>query len=172
MASSKREQQLSEVIFSWKYKEFEKYKKTPYWYVGAILLLAIAIWWSLGDGPLMGGKNYLFIIFLVIFFLVILLYDYREPQTVDFYITPDGIKDINRFYRYDEMLNFFMIYQDGGTKNLYFEFRNPLRGRLTIPLGDRQDVLEIRQYLLKFLKENLDREDEPLTEMIRRRLKF
>lgn len=171
MANSQLEQQLSEVVFSWKHQDLVKYHRTTSWYVMATLVVALLVWWSIGNAWWMGGDNYLFAVFLVIFFLVVLLLDYREAKAIDFFITPDGIKYANKFFGYEELDFFFVIYEEEGVKSLYFEFKNPLRGRLAIPLDD-QDAVAIREYLLKHLKENLDRESEPLTDSIRRLLKF
>jgi hypothetical protein len=171
MANSQKEQQLSEVVFSWKHQDLIKYRRTTSWYVISTIVVALLVWWSIGNSWWMGGQNYLFAVFIVIFFLVVLLLDYREAKAIEFYITPDGIKDAGKFYSYDELDHFFVIYKEDGVKSLYVEFKNPLRGRLAIPLDD-QDVIAIRDYLLKHLKENLDRETEPLTDIIRRLLKF
>ena len=78
------------------------------------------------------------------------------------------------FYRLEKFANidsFFIIYQDVGLKNLYFDFKNPLRGRLVIDL-DGLDAVKIREYLLQFLKEDLGREAEPLSEQLRRFLRI
>ena len=171
MANNQNEQQLSEVIFSWKHPDLIKYQRTTSWYIIATAVVVLLVWWAIGNAWWMGGESYLFAVFLVIFFLVVLLLDYRPAKEIDFFITPDGIKDAGKFYGYDELDHFFVIYKDEGIKGLYIEFKNPLRGRLAIPL-EGQDVIAIREYLLKHLKENLDREVEPWTEFIRRMLKF
>ena len=67
--------------------------------------------------------------------------------------------------------DFFIIYQNNGIKNLYFDFKNPLKGRLIVPI-DGQNAVAVREYLLKYMHENLEREAEPLSEIFRRLLKF
>ncbi|MFA5047466.1 MAG: hypothetical protein WC516_00320 [Patescibacteria group bacterium] len=163
--NEKSQEQLSEVIFSWKYPEYIKYKKNIWWYVGSVIVLAAVVVW------LFFVKNYLFAIFLILFYLIVLMYENREPEIIDFFITPDGVKTGRSFHYYKALDHFYIIYEDHGIKNLYLEFKNSLLGRLIIPL-DGQDAVAIREYLLQFLIEDLEREAEPLSEQLRRLLKL
>jgi len=158
-------QQLSEIIFSWKCHEYVKYKKNFWWYVISLVVLVVAVAWSIYT------LNYLFAVFLALFYLVVLMYEFREPALVDCIITPDGIKHGNNFFFFKNIDNFFIIYQDAGLKNLYIDFKNPLRGRLVLDLNDL-DAINIREFLLNFLKEDLEREVEPLSERLRRWLRI
>lgn len=157
--------QLSQVAFSWQCPEYVKYPKNIRWYLISLLVLALAIWWSIRD------SNYLFLIFLVLFYLIVIMYESREPQSVDIFLTNDGIKFGRNFYGYGLIDDFFIIYQEAGIKNLYLDFKNPLRGRLVVPV-DGQDAMAIREFLLGYLKEDLEREAEPLSERFRRWLKI
>src|SRR3989344_9307445 len=85
-------QQLSEIIFSWKCHEYVKYKKNFWWYVISLVVLVVAVAWSIYT------LNYLFAVFLALFYLVVLMYEFREPALVDCIITPDGIKHGNNFF--------------------------------------------------------------------------
>ncbi len=158
-------QRLSEVIFSWNFPEYIKYQKNIWWYVLSLIVLALLVWWSIA------GANYLFAVFLILFYLIILVYEHRDPQTTSIAITPDGVKFGRSFYEYKMIDNFFVVYQDKSVKNLYLDFKNPLRGRLVVPI-DGQDALSIREYLLQFLDEDLEREAEPISEQIRRWLRL
>ncbi|MFA5029174.1 MAG: hypothetical protein WC518_00285 [Patescibacteria group bacterium] len=165
------EKQLSEVVFSWRHPEYIRYRKNIWWYVISLIVLILLSIWAIAQGNWFGDQNYLFVVFLVLFYLVVLIYEFRQPEEVDFIITPDGVKSGRRFYYYKDIDNFFVIYQEQGIKNLYLDFVNPLRGRLVVPL-DGQDAVAIREFLLGFLKEDLDREVEPLSERFRRWLKL
>lgn len=157
--------QLSEVIFSWNVPEYFRYSRGKWWHVISVAALALAMAWSIIV------KNYLLAVFCVLFYLVVIIYNLREPEVVEFVITPDGVKFGRFFYGYDMIDDFFIVYHDQGTRNLYFDFKNPLRGRLVIPLGD-QDPIAIRAFLLQFLAEDLDRKGEPISQQIGRWLKF
>ena len=157
--------QVSQVVFSWSHQDYVLYHKDIRWYVFSIIILVSAVAWSFWQ------QNYLFGVFLIMFYLVVLLYENRPPETIDFVITPIGIKTGKKFYYWRLIDHFFIIYRAQGIKNLYIEFKNPLSGRLVIPL-DGQNAVAIRDYLLKFLKEDLEREAEPISEQLRRMLKL
>ena len=157
--------QISEVKFSWNYQEYVKYEKNITWYVVSLILMALAMAWCFYD------KNIPFALFLILFYLTILLYNNMRPEVVPFAVLIDGIKVGKKFYLFREFDHFFIIYEDVGIKNLYLQFRNPFRGRLTVPL-DGQNAVEIRRFLLKYLKEDLDREGEPISERLRRWLRL
>jgi len=157
--------QVSQVVFSWQHPDYVRYHKDARWYAVSVALLLVAVIWSFWQ------QNYLFGIFLIMFYMVVLLYENRLPETVDFIITPLGIKSGSRFYYWRQISHFFIIYRAQGLKNLFIEFKNPLSGRLVIPL-DGQNAVAIREYLLKFLDEDLEREAEPISEQLRRLLKL
>jgi len=157
--------QLSEVIFSWQCHDYIKYKKNKFWYLISFLVVGAMVGWAIYT------VNYLFAVFLVLFYLVVIMYEFRESEVVDCVITPDGIKHGKNFFFYNKIDNFFIIYQDQGIKNLYLDFKNPLRGRVTIDV-ENLDAVKIREYLLQFIKEDLEREAEPLSEQLRRWLRI
>jgi len=165
MQNTKENQQLSEVIFSWQCHDYIKYKKNVVWYLVSFLVIIAMVGWAIYT------VNYLFAIFLVLFYLVVIMFDFKEPELVDCVITPDGLKHGPKFFFYKDIDNFFIIYQDHGIKNLYIDFKNPLKGRLTVEL-DGLDAIAIREFLLQFLKEDLEREAEPLSERLRRWLRI
>ena len=165
MPEENNQNKLSQVVFSWPCPEYVKYPKNIRWYLISLLVLALAIWWTIHD------SNYLFLIFLVLFYLIVIMYESREPRMIDVFITADGIKFGRNFYEYKLIEDFFIIYQEAGMKNLYLDFKNPLRGRLVVPV-DGQDAVAIREFLLGYLKEDLEREAEPLSERFRRWLKI
>lgn len=167
MAQSEKQSagKTSEVIFSWRHPADIKYAKNVWWHVIAIAVLLLIGWWSVAT------DNFLFIIFLVLFYLLILIYEFRAVENIDFVITPDGLKSGQKFFAYDQFDHFFIVYNDPGVKNIYLEFKNPIKGRLVIPL-DGQNAVAIREYLLNFLTEDLDREGEPISDLLRRWLRF
>ena len=158
-------QQVSEVKFSWKYQEYIREEKTVAWYVISLAILGLGIAWCVYD------KNMPFAMLLILFYLVVLLFNNLNTEVVVFAVTSEGIKIGSRFHYFREFDHFFIIYEEVGIKNLYLQFRNPFRGRLTVPL-DGQDAVEIRRFLLKYLKEDLEREAEPISERLRRWLRL
>lgn len=153
-------------IIGWAVPEYEKHERPKSWYIAAsivaVLLLIYSFWTA----------NFLFAVIIIVASLVIILHDGREPDLVRFSITDEGIIIGRKFYDFDEIKDFSIVYKPKqGVKNLYFEFKNSLKHRLSIPLQDK-NPLKIREELLKYLKEDLDRTDQPASEGIAKLLKL
>ncbi len=153
-------------IISWQVPEYEKHERNKSWYVLAsiigLLFLVYAIY----------TKNFLFAVIIIVVALIIILHDSREPDLIKVSITDEGIVVGRKFYDYDEIKDFSIVYKPKqGVKNLYFEFKNVIRQRLSIPLKD-MNPLSIRENLLKYLPEDLDRTDQPLSEGLAKMFKL
>ncbi len=156
----------SSLIIEWRVPEFETHQRTKKWYFYAILISAILLLFAFLSG------NYLFAIFIILSAIIIVLHDKQEPIPVYFAITTTGIIIGKKRYDYSELKNFSIVFKPHlNKKNLYFEFKSATKMRLSIPLMD-MDPLLIRKNLLKFLPEDLDRTDEPLSESLSRLLKI
>ncbi len=145
-------------IESWVVPEYDKHERSKKWYIFAIsvsiLLLAFALLTS----------NFLFAVIVVIAAIVIILNDGREPERVKVSITGQGILVGKKFYDYDKLKNFSVIFKpQEQTRNIYFEFKFSFKQRLSIPL-ENKDPLQIREILLKYLPEDLERTNAPLSE--------
>lgn len=145
------------IAFQWIIQEYEKYPRSRRWYIVAIglavLLIAYAIYTS----------NILFALVIVLFGIVLYLHEAQVPLEVNFAITETGIILGRKFYRYSELDRFWIIYNPGDIKNLYFLVNNSFKSRLTVPLLDN-DPRPIREYLSQVVLEELDEEDEALSD--------
>ena len=91
---------------------------------------------------------------------------------VKFMADTEGISIGSKFYDYDEFKHVSVIYKvRDNTKNLYLTFSNALKNRLSIPLMD-QDPLLVRNFLVSYIEEDLDRTDEPLSESLSKLLRL
>jgi len=104
------------------------------------------------------------------FTLIIFLHSTKKPDKVSLAITEDGLEVGNNFYLYKEIKKFWIIYEPPDVKNLYFDFKG-LRPTLIIPLENKNPV-QIRKILLDYLDEDLEKEDESLSEYLGRKLKI
>ncbi len=151
-----------EEIIGWAVPEFEKHDRSRAWYIVAVLMVLAMMVFALA------ANNFLFAVIIVLASLIIILHTGREPEMINFSITDEGIQIGRHFYDYDEIKNFAIVYKPReGVKNLYFEFKIPLRHRLTVPLMDK-NPLPIRENLLKYLPEDLERTAPPLSEQLAR----
>ena|SRR3989344_9280896 len=162
---NKAEANTGRVVFDWVVNEYEKHDRSKRWYVlmavvGAALLLYAVI-----------SGNYLFALIVVLFGIILFLQDMLQPAEVSFAITEAGIVVGNKFYPFKEITNYWMIYNPPEVKNIYFSTNNILKHRLQISLLDN-DPRPIRDFLNQFLVEDLDQEEEPLSDRLGRVFKL
>ncbi len=151
-----------ETFYRWTIEEYEKYDRNRAWFVFMSTVGVVFVVY----GVL--GNNFLFSLIIILAGIILFLHHHQEPVQVNVEITELGIVLGNRFYPYDEIENFFVIYHPPEVKTLFFETAHALRPRLRIPLGDMNPV-EIRHTLQAFLSEDVDRVEEPMSDMIARR---
>ena len=96
----------------------------------------------------------------------------QDPEKVIINLGNEGVAIGQKFYDYDEFRHFAIVYKPKlDNKNLYFEFNNVLKTRISIPLENMNPV-ELRDHLLQFLDEDLERTDIPLSESLSKMLKL
>jgi len=169
-------------VIAWEIPEYQGEQKTKRWYLIAgliaLALLAYAIY----------SQNLIFGIIIIFVSILVVMLDGNEPSLLKVILSDKGILVGKEFYEYDQIDNFFIIYKPGeDTKNLYLEFKrfvrpalptgepvryewllwliNFARTRLSIPLLDMNPII-IRRNLLKYLKENLEKTNIPLSEQL------
>lgn len=169
-------------VISWRIPEYQGEEKSKRWYIiaGAIslALLTFAIF----------SQNLIFAIIIIFASILVVVLDGNKAGTLEVKISDKGIMVGKESYEYDQIDNFFIIYKpEEGLKNLYFEFKrfakpalpaseparygwllwliNFARTRLSIPLLDMNPIV-IRRNLLKYLKENLEKTEVPLSEQL------
>ncbi len=156
---------LGEPAFGWEVNEYEKYDHSRRWYlivaVVGLALVAFSVF----------STNYLFALIIVLFGIVLYLHEAQDPILIPFTITSTGIILGRKFYRYSELKEFWIIYEPGEVKSLYFSLNSAIKHRLQVPLLDN-DPLAIRDFLKQYLKENLAEEDEPLSDRLARVLEL
>lgn len=156
---------LGEVFANWTFPEYTKYKHSRRWYVWfSILMLGLLIFSLI-------TLNFLFAVIIIIFAVVVFVHDVKEPMQMPFYIGERGIFLGRKFFDYKELKSFWLIYEPKEIKNLYFSPKNFIKPLLPIPLLD-QNPLKIREFLLQYLEEDLDQEEEPISEQLGRRFKI
>ena len=95
----------------------------------------------------------------------------KDPSEVQILILEDGMIIGEKFIEYKEIKEFYIVYQPPTIKNLYIQPKNQLKPRIAIPL-EKQNPVEIRELLLKYIDENLEKEEIPTSESISRLLKL
>lgn len=171
-------QKIKTKSIEWEILEYKKEKRTRTWYFFASLFVFLAVFFSffsLSNWRLvyLGFKaNFLFALIILIAFALYLALEQQEERMIAIILGPEGIAIGQKFYAYDKIRKFAVLYKPKeGLKNLYLEFDNRLLPRLSIPLR-RQSPSEIRNFLLRFLEEDLDLKDQPLSEQLTKVLKL
>lgn len=154
------------IIAEFEVPEFIKHDRSRNWYIiAAVAALALLVYAYF-------TKNFLFAMIIIIGTLIMILRDGQDPSMIGVQINSDGVIVGNRFYDFDELKDFSIVYKPReDNKNLYFEFKNPIKPRLSFPLGDL-NPLEMREELIKYLPEDYERENIPLSEGLTKKLKI
>jgi len=152
-------------ILVWEFWESEGQKKTVGWY--AIIIL---IFLGLSLSALF-FQNYLFLIFLILIF-VILAIEWKSPaEKRKIEIFEEGVVVANKFYEWDDLETFWIIYQPPQIKKLYLNPKGTFNLEFSISLED-QDPRKVRNIFKEYVEEDLERKNETLFDSVRRGLKI
>jgi hypothetical protein len=152
---------VGNTLLEWSIAEYEQHFRPTAWYV------IMTIVGSLLVGYAIFTDNFMFAIIVVLFAIILFLQSHQKPIVVPFRITELGIIINNRLYQYSELKDFYIVYQPPEIKMLFIETQGTFRPRLRIPLID-MNPNEVRDLLLEFLEENLQKEEEPFSDKVAR----
>ena len=153
--------EFGEVFFDWNFPEYNTSWRNGTWYKTAIFVVIMLLIYAFFTA------NYLFAVIIILLGIIYFFQSFDSPLTVQCQITEDGVVLGSRFYDYRDLSLFWIVYEPPEVKNLYFEFRNSLKPRIGIPLAD-QNPLAIREVLEKYLDEETERENEPISDGLSR----
>lgn len=170
--------QTNQKYLHWQVPEYRIPQRNRTWYIIATLFLLICIFFSFfaisnWQIVFLGyNSNFLFVLILIVSAAIMYTNERREPLMINFELGPEGIKIGSKFYDYDDIKNFSVLYKPKQSlKNLYFEFKTSARPRLSIPLR-RMDALTVRNFLIRYIDEDLERNNAPLSEQLTKLLKL
>ncbi len=156
---------IGKIVYEWWVNEYEQHQRERPWYITMGAAATLVVLYGLLTA------NYLFVLIIVLFGIIVYLHALQTPLQVYFAITEAGIIVGKKFYPYKELKAFWIIYNPPAVKNLYFSASNVVKHRLVVPLLNF-DPRPIRQYLNRFVTENTSEEDEPLSDKLGRLLKL
>lgn len=162
----------------WPVPEYHRPQRSKRWYIAAGIFLFLCLFFSfftISDWRLVflgANANFLFALIMIMAAIIMTINEGREPLMVNVYLEKEGVRIGKNFYDYDRLKHFSVIYKPKQSlKNLYFEFKNSMRPRLSVPLR-HMDPLQVRNFLLRYLDEDLERTDMPLSEQLTKLLKL
>lgn len=153
------------ILLSWEFFERPRHERGRLWFT---IMIAI------GGGLLLYAlisANFLFALIVVMFSLVLYVATVFEPARVRITLSEDGIELGDSFFPYRDIDKFWFYYDPPVARNLYLEFKSMLQPRLRIDL-EEQNPNHVRQVLAQFVREDLERVEEPISEMFGRIFKI
>jgi len=152
-------------LVAWKFSEYVKYERSRAWYIGLGVIETLVIIYSIWT------KNFLFALIVILVGIIVILHSRRQPMDLDCQIFEDGIQVGKKFYDWDDIKNFRIVYQPPQAKFLYIDLKNILLPDFSVPLND-QNPLALRDILKNYLIEELNRPYENITDRLNRWLKI
>jgi hypothetical protein len=148
-------------IISWDTWEGNKHDRSIWWYViaGAIgvALLLYAILTA----------SFPFAVIVLMVGIITLMSHLRDPEQITVHITTSGILVGRHFYGWKEIKNFSIVYNPPRVKLLYLDFQSRWIPLTSVPLDD-MDPNEVRDAIKPYAVENLQRDEESLTDFLNR----
>lgn len=176
------DQDFGEVFAAWQFPEHIKHVRSKKWYILfisaylIILLLAIfGLYIPLGPSrfnyALIFDRSPLLAIIMVMFAVIYLYLERKDIENFSIAITEDGVLLNNKLIEYRDLKDFYIIYYPPQIKNLYLQPKNFFSRLIVVPLEDESPIV-IREALLKYLPEDLEKEHMPTSESISHLIKF
>ena len=161
-----------EPLLSWRVHEYPHYERSKQWYIVFGLVSLALILLCVIPNPVFGSPNYTFAILIVLIDVVLIASNHNKAEELDVILTDEGVFIGREFFDYDKFKEFSVIFKPAEKlKVLYLEYKNSIKPRLSIKLNEA-NPLEVREILLQFLEEDLNRTDESNTDYFSRLLKF
>ncbi|MDD5341376.1 MAG: hypothetical protein PHC97_02980 [Patescibacteria group bacterium] len=155
---------FGEIFFQWHTPEFTRYPRGWSWYLLTIVIGLVLIIYSIFTA------NFLFALIIILAGFIVFLKSYKQPVDLLFQITESGLVLGNQFFDYDRIKNFYFIYDPPVVKKLFFNLKG-LAPTVSIQLNDKNPLL-VRERLLKYLKEDVDKKHQALDDQLESILKL
>lgn len=153
---------VGEILHEWSIPEYEQHERNRAWFVIMGVLGVLFVTYALFT------DNFLFALIIILFGIILFLQSHQAPIIIPFKITELGLVVNNRFYSYSELEDFFIIYSPPDVKMLFIETKSTSRPMLRVPLMDI-DPNDVRNTLREYIQENLEKEEEPFSDMLGRK---
>lgn len=136
----------ADVLAHWQAPEFEIYKQDRKWLTYIALALAIIIGYAVYQNSLIMAITFILI------GVVGYIYIDKEPRTMDFMVTHDGIVAGREIFEYENIKSFWIFYEAEGKKVISLHMVGGIMPYMHIPIHN-EDPVQIREALLQNLHE-------------------
>lgn len=150
-----------EPLVSWETWEFLPIERGARWYLVASLLGVFLIVYGIAT------SNPLFSLIILMIGVMMFVNGARKPKRIMVHVTTGGVVVGEHFYPYDTLKDFSIIYKPPEATILYIDFKSWTSPLQRIEL-ESVNPIAVREALLPVLPENYQREDELLTDLVKR----
>ncbi|MEK7139453.1 MAG: hypothetical protein AAB817_02020 [Patescibacteria group bacterium] len=152
-------------LITWHFPEFLQHQRNQGWYaVAGLVALSLLIYSVV-------VTNFLFAIIIILTAVVLFLRHTTVPTELTFGVYETGVRLGSWFYPFAELTDFSVVYDPPEVELLLINPKSFWQPRLHIPLQG-QDPVAVRQLLLDYIDEDLDRTDEPVSHAVERLFKL
>lgn len=152
-----------DILAHWRAPEYETFERDKKWYIYMTLALAAIIAYAIYTNG----------IIMAITFILIGVVGYihinKEPRTLDFMITYDGVLAGREFYDFESLLSFWIFYEPDGKKVISLHTKSHLVPFVYIPIHEENPV-ELQEVLMKHIPEI--KQEEGIVEIAERILRI
>lgn len=150
-----------EELYAWETWDKPPLPRSKWWYISAgVIAIGLVIYAVL-------TANYLFGLIILMIGITMLVIGMKEPRRVPVHITNLGVVFADEFYPFKDMKDFSIVYDPPEVKALYIDFKRITHPLVSIDL-DEANPNAVRELLLQFVMENMDREEEHFSDVLRR----
>jgi len=152
-----------DVLAHWQAPEYEVFERDKKWYIYITLALAFVIGYAIYTNGIV----------MAITFILIGVVGYihinKEPRTLDFMITHAGVLAGREIYEFDNLLSFWIFYEEAGKKVISLRTKSHLVPYVYIPIHE-EDPVELREILMEHVPEV--KQEEGIMEIAERVLRI
>lgn len=130
-----------DVKMHWRAPEFEIFERDKKWYILILTLLIGIVTYAIFVNSLIMSITFILI------GVVGYMYINKEPRTLDFIITKDGIVAGREIYPFDNLKSFWIFYEPHDIRVISLHTESYLSPYVHIPIPD-EDPVKIREVLL------------------------
>jgi hypothetical protein len=167
-----RLERVGTILKEWVIPEYTQHERSRTWYTAAgmvcLILIVLSLW---TPNYFFDSPNILFVSIIILTAVTLVARHIMSPHRLAVVIYEDGLAIGDQFFPYKDLADFAVVYEPPEVKMLYFHFKKFVRPRLPVPLLN-ENPIEIREILLRYLEENLERENEPTSDALGRWLKL
>jgi len=157
--------EFGDILVNWEVDEYAQHQRSKMWYILAGVIGIGLIIYSVVT------SNFLFAVIILMSAVIMILSEFSKPEKIPVVITTNGVVIGDVYYDYQSIRDFSVVYDPPDVKLLYLDFFAMSHPMLSVSLEDIDPNI-VRESLLPFCIENLKRNQEDLTDLMRRLYKL